>query len=482
MPALADSPAPPRRRAVVSLKPAQLIALSFAAVILTGTLMLWSPAAATGEPLTLIDAFFTTVSATCVTGLVTFDVGVRLSLFGQLVLLACIQVGGLGLMTLTTLFAAIVGRRLPITDRIAILESFHHRATNKVASLIKHIVLATLLAEMVGALLLFLHWTSAGHIPQWNTRLYHAVFHSVSAFCNAGFTLYGGNMTGFARDFFTQAVIAGLIITGGIGFLATLDVRDYLMHSYLPGVIPWGLKARLQARAHPRLTVHTKIVLTVSGLLLAVGTVSYFLLERGGLLARMSFAEALWNAWFCAVTARTAGFNTIDYAELSGPALMCTMALMFIGASPGSTGGGIKTSTFGILVANALFRLRGKPRLHCFGRTIPEETIGRAHAIVVSAIAVVVLAASVVIAAEAQRHGSAHSRDLFLPVLFETISAFATVGLSMNFTPTLGTLGKLVIALVMFVGRIGPLTMAVAIASRKQQENYQYAEENLMVG
>jgi trk system potassium uptake protein TrkH len=223
-------------------------------------------------------------------------------------------------------------------------------------------------------------------------------------------------------------------------------------------------------------------VLTVSVLLLAVGTVSYFLLERDGLLAHMSFAEALWNAWFCAVTARTAGFNTIDYAELSGPALMCTMAMMFIGASPGSTGGGIKTTTFGILVANAIFRLRGKPRLHSFGRTIPEETIERAHAIVVSAIAVVVLAASVVIAAEAKRHGSAHSRDLFLPVLFETISAFGTVGLSMNFTPTLSTLGKLMIALVMFIGRLGPLTVAVAIASRRQQENYQYAEENLMVG
>jgi trk system potassium uptake protein TrkH len=482
MPALTDSPAPPRRRSGISLKPAQLIALSFASVILAGTLLLWSPAAAAGERLTLIDAFFTTVSATCVTGLVTFDVGSRLSLFGQLVVLACIQIGGLGLMTLTTLFAAMVGRRLPITDRIAILESFHHRATNKVASLIFHIVLATLLAEAVGALLLFLHWTSAGHIPQWSTRLYHAIFHSISAFCNAGFSLYSDNMIGFARDFFTQAVITGLIVTGGIGFLATLDVRNYLMQAYLPGMKRSGLLAHMEPRVRPRLTVHTKVVLTVSVLLLAVGTVSYFLLERDGLLAHMSFAEALWNAWFCAVTARTAGFNTIDYAELSGPALMCTMAMMFIGASPGSTGGGIKTTTFGILVANAIFRLRGKPRLHSFGRTIPEETIERAHAIVVSAIAVVVLAASVVIAAEAKRHGSAHSRDLFLPVLFETISAFGTVGLSMNFTPTLSTLGKLMIALVMFIGRLGPLTVAVAIASRRQQENYQYAEENLMVG
>ncbi|MBL8231074.1 MAG: hypothetical protein JNL98_21460 [Bryobacterales bacterium] len=483
MPALVDPPIRAKRRLQLSLKPAELIALSFAGVIGTGTLLLWSPAAVTGERLTLVDAFFTAVSATCVTGLSVFDVASRLSLFGQLVLLACIQVGGLGLMTLTTLFVAMLGGRVGVCDRIAIQESYHHSPTGQVRSLIIHVALATALAEGVGALLLFAHWTSIGRIPQWTDRAYQAIFHSISAFCNAGFALYADNMVGFAGDFFTQAVISGLIVTGGIGFLVSLDLREYLLQQYLQRAPGSRLHKRFDVRkSRPRVSVHTKIVLCVSALLLVIGTVSYFLLERRGVLANMSTLQAWWNAWFCAVTARTAGFNTVDYAQMSGPALMCTMALMFIGASPGSTGGGIKTSTFGVLVAHAFFRLRGRPKLHAFGRTIPEETIERSHAIVVSAIAVVVLAASVVIEAETQRYGSKQSRELFLPVLFETISAFGTVGLSMNFTATLSTLGKLVIAAVMFIGRVGPLTMGVAVASRTRQENYQYAEENIMVG
>lgn len=482
MPALVDRPASSQRRFRLTLQPPQLLILSFASVIAIGTLLLWTPAASTGERLNLIDAFFLATSATCVTGLAPFDIAARLSLFGQIVLLSCVQVGGLGLMTLTTVFVAMMGKRVAISERVALEECFHHGRTGQFGRLILHIVVATLLIESAGGLLLFLGWTASGHIPQWTTRAYHALFQSVSAFCNAGFALYSDNLSIFARDGWTQAVTTGLIIAGGIGFLVTLDVREYLLQLYLEKtsrMFPGRVDAR---RTRRRLSVHTKLVLSVTGFLLSIGTVSYYMLERHGLFAEMTTLDAWWNAWFCSVTARTAGFSTIDYAQLSGPALMCTMALMFIGASPGSTGGGIKTSTFGVLIAHALFRARGHIRLHLFGRSIPEETIGRSHAIVVSAIAVVVLGASIVIAAEAQRYGSAESRELFLPVLFETISAFGTVGLSMNFTPTLTALGKFVIALVMFIGRVGPLTVGVTIAARSQRGKYQYAEENLMVG
>ncbi|MCS7024338.1 MAG: TrkH family potassium uptake protein [Bryobacteraceae bacterium] len=483
MPELVEQSPRVRRKFHVALTPAQLIAFSFAGVIAAGTFLLYSPAATNGEPLRFIDAFFTAVSATCVTGLAVFDVSTRLSWFGQLVLLACIQIGGLGLMTLTTLFVAVFGGRMGVCDRLAIQESYHHSPTVAVRSLILHVTLATFVAEAVGAALLFTHWSLRGHLQDWTVRAYHAAFHSISAFCNAGFTLYSDNMMGFAGDFFTQAILSGLVIAGGLGFLVSLDLRQYLWETGLHS-LPWLCRIVRQTprRSRPRLSVHTKVVLSVTILLLLIGVVSYFLLERRGVLAQMTTWQAWWNAWFCAVTARTAGFNTLDYAQMSGPALMCTMALMFIGASPGSTGGGIKTSTFGILVAHAIFRLRGRDRLHCFGRTIPEETIERAHAIVVSAIAVVVLAVSVVIEAETQRYDAKQSRELFLPVLFETISAFATVGLSMNLTPTLTTLGKFVIAVVMFVGRIGPLTVAVAVASRARQEKFHYAEENIMVG
>lgn len=467
-----------RRRFTAALHPTQWVALSFVAVILTGTLLLRLPVSATGEPLTLIDAFFTAVSATCVTGLAVVDIGKTLSLFGQIVLLVCIQVGGLGLMTLTTVFVVMLGKRVDIADRIAIQDSFQHTRTGKLRSLVYHIVAATLITESAGALILFGHWTFEGRFSTWTERAYHAVFHSVSAFCNAGFGLFSDNLVPYQSDALTQGVLGCLIISGGLGFLVSLDVKDYVTQRWLRS---FG-SPKAAPRPRPRLSVHSKFVLTVTILLLVIGTVSYFVLERNRLLAQMTPGDAWLNSWFCSVTARTAGFNTIDYGKMSGAALLCTMVLMLIGASPGSTGGGIKTSTTGVLLAYALFRWRGHPRLHAFRRTIPEQTIERAHSVVVTALAVVVLAASVLMATETLQYGHVESQQRFLPVLFETVSAFGTVGLSMGLTPQLTVTGKLIIAIVMFIGRIGPLTIAIAISSKGRRGDFRYAEENLMVG
>jgi trk system potassium uptake protein TrkH len=460
-----------------------LIALSFLLVIGAGTVLLHLPAASTGARLSLIDAFFTAASATCVTGLVLVDTGTALSRFGQLVVLACIQIGGLGLMTLTTVFVVLMGRRIAIADRIAVQESYYQRPSGKLRTLIFYIVSATMITEAAGAVLLFAAWTHSGRFAWWGERAYHAIFHSVSAFCNAGFALYSDSLMGFQDDWLTQVIFAALIVSGGIGFLVGLDIKEYVEQRWFQRF--WTRRARARVgsrRPRPRLSVHSKFVLTVTALLLAIGTVSYYVLERDSLFARSSAGGAWLNSWFCSVTARTAGFNTVDYAQMSGAALLCTMVLMLIGASPGSTGGGVKTSTFGVLVAYAFFRWRGQTRLNAFGRTIPEETIERSFSVVVTAVAVVVLGASFLMATETYGQGSLESQKSFLPLLFETISAFGTVGLSMGATPTLSVTGKLVIVLAMFIGRIGPLTIAVAISARGRRGEFSYAEENLMVG
>jgi trk system potassium uptake protein TrkH len=467
------------RWSIRRLRPTTLVVLSFAAVIAVGTLLLSLPIAArSGTRLPLIDAVFTATSATCVTGLVVVDTGTTFSLFGQLVILSCIQVGGLGLMTLTTLFGVMLGQRLGILDRAALQETFHHTPTAPVASLVRHIVVGTLVIEAGGAAVLAAYWIGTAQFASPATAVYQAIFHAVSAFCNAGFALFSANLIDFNRDPLVLLVIAALIVIGGLGFLVGLDLRQFFKATR----VARREAARGEGTRPPRLAVHTKLVLIVTAGLLAIGTLSYYLLEREGALAEMPAGLAWMNAFFMAVTPRTAGFNTVDYARVGGAALLCTMVLMMIGASPGSTGGGIKTSTFGVLLAYALWRLRGFGRLHLFGRTIPQDSIDRAGAVVIAAISLVVLAASVLMVTESRGLGLDQEQRLFLPVLFETISAFGTVGLSMGQTPLLTTAGKLVIAAVMFLGRVGPLTLALAIAARRGRAQFRYAEENLMIG
>jgi trk system potassium uptake protein TrkH len=461
------------------LRPTTLVVLSFAAVIAVGTLLLSLPSATrTGTRLPLVDAFFTATSATCVTGLTVVDTGATFSLFGQLVILLCIQVGGLGLMTLTTVFAVFMGQRLGILDRAAVQESFQALPSSPVAPLLRHIVLGTLAIEAAGAAVLAAYWMVTARFDSPATAAYQALFHAVSAFCNAGFALFSTNLAEFSHDPVVMLVIATLVLAGGLGFLVGHDLRQFAR--------TWFARRRLMARGDagrpPRLTVHTRLVLVVTASLLGIGTLSYYLLERNGALAGMPAGVAWLNALFMSVTPRTAGFNTVDYAALGGGTLLCTMVLMMIGASPGSTGGGVKTSTFGVLLAYALWRLRGFVRLHLFGRTIPQETIDRAGAVVMAAIALVVGAASVLMVTESRGLGLEEEQRLFLPVLFETISAFGTVGLSMGQTALLTPAGKMTIAAVMFLGRVGPLTLALAIASRRRRAQVRFAEEPLMIG
>jgi trk system potassium uptake protein len=467
-----------------AVHPAQILVLSFAGVIALGTVLLASPAAVqSSQPLSLVDAFFTATSAACVTGLTVVDTGTRFSVFGQMVILGCIQIGGLGLMTFTTVFLVATGRRLAIADRIVIQESFHHSPTGRLKTLVRYIFVGTIIAESVGAVLLTAWLWTTGAAKDLHEAAYSGLFHAVSAFCNAGFSLYPDNLIRFQRDPVAIAILSGLIIAGGLGFMVSLDVKEYIQQRFFSSWWPDKVRTRVESiRPRPRLSLQSKIVLTMTAALLAIGTVSYYGLERVGALRDLGPAEALLNSWFCSVTARTAGFNTIDYAQLGGPALLCTMVLMFIGASPGSAGGGVKTSTFGLLLLYAAWRWRGHGAPQVFGRSVPAETLDRASAVVVAAVGFVIIAGSFLMATEARSTDPLESQSRFLPVLFETISAFGTVGLSMGITSGLTVPGKIVLCVVMFVGRIGPLSAALAFASRRKPAKVRYAEENIMVG
>jgi trk system potassium uptake protein TrkH len=467
-----------------TLNPAQLLVLSFAAVIAVGTFLLSLPAAVQNGPsLRFVDILFTATSATCVTGLAVVDTGTRFSTFGQIVILCCIQVGGIGLMTFTTVFLIATGRRLAISDRVVIQESFHHSPTGRLGPLIQYIVLGTAITEAIGAIVLTAQLWRSGKAATLGEAAYSGIFHAISAFCNAGFSLYSDNLMGFQTDPIVLGVLSALIISGGLGFLVGLDLKEYLQQRFFKSLWPEPVRTRVQSlRPRPRLSLQSKMVLSMTAALLVVGTVSYYGLERYGALRNLSTPAAVLNAWFCSVTARTAGYNSIDYAQLGGPALLCTMVLMFIGASPGSAGGGVKTSTFGLLLVYAIYRLRSQGTPHAFKRSIPRETLDRASMVVIASVGFVILAGSLLMATEAIGADPARSQSKFLPVLFETFSAFGTVGLSMNFTASLSTAGKLVLCIVMFVGRVGPLTAALAVAARKRQPSISYAEENVMVG
>ena len=459
--------------------PAQVVILSFALVIAAGSALLSLPVATrSGERLPFVDALFTSVSATCVTGLAVVDTGETFSLFGQLVILACIQIGGLGLMTFTTMFVVASGRRLAVLDRAAMQQSFHHTPTHNIRNLIKLIVVATFALEALGALLLALHWHLTARFETFGETLYQAVFHSVSAFCNAGFTIFPGSLVSFQRDPFTLLVVTTLIIAGGLGFVVWSDVKEFVRQK-ITGKLRDGEGTAKFVR--PRLSVHSKFVLITSSTLLAVGTISFYLLERHNLLAGLPAGASWMNAYFLAVTPRTAGFNSLDYAGADGASLLLTMVLMFIGASPGSTGGGIKVSTFGLLVCYAFARWRGHARLHAFRRTVSRESIDRAMTVVVAAVALVLIAAALLMVTETLGVAARDSQSRFLPLFFETVSAFGTVGLSLGETGRLTPAGKLIVAAVMFMGRAGPLTLALAIGFRESRAKFRYAEENVMV-
>jgi trk system potassium uptake protein len=446
-----------------------LLALSFAILIAVGTAgLLWLPGLYTGEPLRFLDALFTMTSAVCVTGLAVVDTATAFTRWGQLWLLLFIQLGGLGLITLTTLIIGALGRRLSLRSEVIVGAPIDYTHRQNVVSLALAVGRFTLLAELAGALLLWVQWS-----PRfgWREAAWHAVFHAVSAFCNAGFSTFSNSLVGFAEEPLVLLTVSALVVLGGLGYLSGEETLRW-----------WSQR---NTRQHRRLSVHTYAALMVTALLLGVGTLLYSLFEWEHTLARFGVVDRVSNAWFLSVTARTAGFNAISYAQLSNAGAFFTILLMVVGGSPGSTAGGLKTTTLAVLAALALTRIRGRRHAELHGRAIPEGTIERTVSLALIAFTVMTAAIFVLSFTEGRATESVQSaRAGFLPLFFEVVSAFCTVGLSMDLTPTLSPLGKVQMIALMYVGRLGPLAFFAALSLRAQGRlrHVRPAQEDLIVG
>lgn len=444
----------------------QTLVLYYLLAILLGAVLLATPFAAHGEPLSFLDAFFTATSAQCVTGLIVVDTGTRLTLFGQMVVLFLIQIGGLGIMTFSVYLFIYLRMGVSMRGRWAINETLMHSPIGSWRELIKGIIVLTMVIEALGAVLLA--WALVPKLGIWE-GIYSAIFHSISAFCNAGFSLFSDSMVQFSANGLVNATIISLIVLGGIGFLVLRELLDVLKQ--------W----RKHPRKRLRISLHSKIVLITSAFLIVYGALMLAWLEQDNALAGLSFVEGFWATLFQSVTARTAGFNTLDLAQFRAPSLFLIIFLMFVGASPGSAGGGIKTTSMALFFAIFYCRLRGSHHVTLFRRTIPDEAITKALSLTILAITFIGLAIFVLMCVHTPDIAHEGSRE-FLSYTFEAFSAFGTVGLSVGVTAELSSAGKIIVIVLMFVGRVGMLTMAFAIAGHVNRFAPRYAEENIMIG
>ncbi len=437
------------------LKPAQILMLGFAAVIAAGAILLTLPAATiNGRGLSFVDALFTATSATCVTGLVVVDTQTTFSIFGKVVILSLIQVGGLGIMTMSTMIALILGKRIGLRERMVMQEALNVFSTAGVVRLTKMVLVVTLLIEGTGALLLWWRWWPDLGGAQ---ALWYGVFHAVSSFNNAGFDLFGDfrSLTPFISDVAVNLIISSLIILGGIGFAVIADLH--------------------RKREFGKLTIHSKLALITTGWLILIGTILilFFELNNPLTLQPLSWKGKLLAAYFQSVSPRTAGFNTLDLVSLHSVTQFLIVILMFIGASPGSTGGGIKTTTFGAILLTVWGTITGKSEVIIYERRLPRETIRKALVIVTTSMALVIAVTMALLITQ---------KADFLALMFEATSAFGTVGLSMGVTPDLTPIGRLIIAFTMYAGRVGPLTVAFALTQQLGKANVKYLEEKIMIG
>ncbi|WP_279230926.1 TrkH family potassium uptake protein [Natranaerovirga pectinivora] len=457
-----------KKRFTIDLSPAQILVLGFLFVIFLGGFLLNLPIASRdGDSVGFINAIFTATSAVCVTGLVVVNTLAHWTLFGQIVILVLIQIGGLGFMTMTTAIFILIGRKITLKERLIIQEALNEYTLSGMVRLIRKILLGTFIIEGMGAILLSIRF-----VPMYGLSrgIFMSIFHSVSAFCNAGFDIIGGNsLTPFAGDLLVNVIIILLIVLGGLGFTVWWDIirvgkeKVAKNHSF--------------KRFFQKLTLHTKLVLVISSFLIMLGFVFFFLVEfnNPNTLGQMSLPNKILAALFQGVTPRTAGFNTFDLSLMNDASKFMTIILMFIGGSPAGTAGGVKTVTIGVIVLSVLSVIKGKERTEVFNRTIPRDVLRRALAVIVISLGVVI---SVTMLLSLSETGD------FMDIFFESTSAFATVGLSLGFTSTLTYFGRIIIAITMFIGRLGPVTMALAFSlrSNKNKGQVKKPEERVMVG
>ena len=441
----------------IKLSPYILILLSFAIMMFLGALLLCLPLAQiSGKSGNFLENLFTATSALCVTGLVVNDISITYTIFGKIVILILIQLGGLGVLTVSSMVILSISRKMGYYTKKIVSEDINYNILTEIPRYLKNVSIVVFGIEFVGAVLLFFEFSKKLPFIQ---AVGYSIFHSVSAFCNAGFALFSNNMENYTGNILINFVITSLIILGGLGFAAILDVYNVIK----------------KTRRKLSTSTHLAIVMTI--FLICFGAVMTFMLEYSnkGTIGNLSLHDKLLSSYFQSVTLRTAGFQTVDLATLTTPTIIIYLFLMFIGASPGSTGGGLKTTTLGILLLGVMNAITGREDIEYRKRRLSWQIFNKACAILMLSLFylfVMIIIMSIF-----------DSSKGFLPLLFELISAFGTVGLSMGVTAKLSIISKLIIILTMYIGRVGPLTIMYALSKKKYREGkYKYPEETILIG
>jgi len=440
---------------IFHLSPPRILVIGFLGTILLASLLLWLPIShEPGVSLTYGEALFTATSAITVTGLNVIDPGTTFNRFGEILLIIFIQIGGLGFMTFAIWLFVLLGKKISLRQRLLMQENTNQTELQGIVRLAVHLLWITLGFELIGAIILTLRWQSIMGLKE---AAFQGVFHAVSAFNNAGFSLFSNGLMGDVNDPTVNLAIIVLILLGGIGFTVILDI----------------LNKKFVFR---RFSLHTKVTLTTNLIMIVFGTIVFFLLEfwNGASIGTFPLGTKILSSFFQTVTTRTAGFNTLDIGALSQGTLVFFSIYMFIGSASGSTGGGVKVTTIAIMWAAVKSILMGKEDTVLFKRRIPLELVLRSMTIIILSLIIVV---SIVLALDITEKGTP-----FIALLFETVSAFGTVGLSMGITPELSQLGRIIIMITMFIGRLGPLTIGFALAKKKEKEHFKYPEEKMMIG
>ena len=455
------------------LNPAQLFMISFALIILFGTMLLMMPLSTT-SPITFVDAFFTSTSAVCVTGLTAVDTATRFTFLGKLIILSLIQIGGIGVMTITSFFGIFFKETSSFREQLLLRDYLSEDSINGVLKTLMKVVLITFIIEIAGAAFIYFSLQPGG-LGSSSANLRFAIFHSISAFCNAGFSNLSDNLydVRVRENYSVHYSVANLIVLGGLGFPVLLNFYNYLkaqaiwLSEYVKHRKPYVHRVGM-------ITFNSKLVMTSTFILLVFGTLSFYLLEANFTQKGMDFNGKLAMSYFQSVTPRTAGFNNFSMEALAKPSILIMIFLMWVGASPVSTGGGVKTSTFAIAMLNMIRIIRGKNHIEIHRYEIHEYSINKAFAIIILSVIFIGLGAFGIFLIDGQ-YG-------LLRIVFESFSAFGTVGLSLNLTPLLSDGSKLILIILMYLGRMGCITLLLSMArSSAGQSLYRYPKENLII-
>ncbi|MBQ9000070.1 MAG: Trk family potassium uptake protein [Clostridium sp.] len=438
------------------LKGVQILALGFILVILVGALILTLPISTTsGESTNFFDALFTATSAVCVTGLIVVDTGTYWNMFGQTVIMILIEIGGLGFMSFTTLIAIILGKKITLRERLILQDAMNTFNIQGLVKMVKYVLMFTVSVQFFGALLF-----STQFVPEYGLGrgMFYSIFHSISAFCNAGFDIFGNfsSLTSYNSNAVVILVASALIIIGGLGFTVWSELYS--------------------SKSLKKVSLHSKMVILMTTVLVLGGTVLMFLFENKNVntIADMSFIDKVMNSFFASVTPRTAGFNSIPTDGMTTAGQFLTIILMFIGGSPGSTAGGIKTTTIGILIVTIVCVIKGREDAEVFKRRFSKELVYRAFTLIFIGLSLVIVVTMLLSYTE---KGAS-----FMALFYEAVSAFGTAGLTLGLTSELSNIGKVLIIFLMYLGRVGPLTVVLSITRKRINSGIKYPEGKILIG